>query len=191
MPVVSCSVAPMRPKEHEFGNNAKWPRNAPSPMPVGETSESGKMAKIFTPQVYVEISNLVAQGLSAAEIADRIGCTLNSLRVKCSQQGICLRRQSRLSSEDRPQGRLTVKLSGNTAVRLQEQAAKQGISGTRFAAALLEAVVRDNLYDAVIDQEIGSRGATKGAGSGLDHGRRAEALNSSARRPELKLVAKR
>jgi hypothetical protein len=149
------------------------------------------MAKIFTLQVFNEISKLVAQGLSAAEIADRIGCTLNSLRVKCSQQGICLRRQSKLASEGRPQGRLTVKLSGDTAVRLQQQAEKQGISGPRFAAALLEAIVRDNLYDAVIDQDVVCRWATNEIGNGFDPSPRTEVPDPSiaARRPEL--VAKR
>jgi hypothetical protein len=111
------------------------------------------MAKIFTPQVYLEISNLVAQGCSAAEIADKIGCKLTSLRVKCSQQEISLRRESKFSSESRPLGRLTVKLSRHAAVRLQQQAGKQKVSGTKLVEALLEAIVRDNLYDAVIDQD--------------------------------------
>jgi hypothetical protein len=124
------------------------------------------MARIFTPQVFSEIRNLVAQGWSAAEIAERIGCTLNSLRVKCSQQGICLRRQSKLASTEGPNGQLTIKLSGNTAVLLQQQAGKQGISGTRFATVLLEAIVRDNLYDAVIDQEIRGDEKSRGARPG-------------------------
>jgi hypothetical protein len=111
------------------------------------------MAKIFTPQVYLEISNLVAQGCCAAEIADKIGCKLTSLRVKCSQQGISLRRESKLPSENRPLGRLTVKLSRHAAVRLQQQAEKQKVSGAKLVAALLEAIVRDNLYEAVIDQD--------------------------------------
>ena len=119
------------------------------------------MAKIFTPQVFARISSLVAQGVGAAEIADRIGCTLDSLRVKCSQQGISLRRRSRLALVGTPQGRLTIKLCDDTAVLLQQQATKQGISGPRFAAALLEAIVRDNLYDAVIDQDVVGRRATK------------------------------
>jgi hypothetical protein len=115
------------------------------------------MAKIFTPQVYLEISYLVAQGSSAADIADKIGCKLTSLRVKCSQQGISLRRESKFPPESRPLGRLTVKISRHAAVRLQQQAGKQKLSGTKLAAALLEAIVRDNLYDAVIDQDSVNR----------------------------------
>jgi predicted HicB family RNase H-like nuclease len=115
------------------------------------------MSKIFTPQVFVKILNLVDQGFSAAEIAEKVGCTLNSLRVKCSQQGICLRRRAKFGPGITRPERLTVRISGNVAVRLEQQAGKQGISGTKFAANLLEAIVRDNLYDAVIDQDVVGR----------------------------------
>jgi hypothetical protein len=101
--------------------------------------------KVFTPEVFTEISNLVARGFSAAEIADTIGCTLNSLRVTCSHHGISLRSQ----------GRLAVKLSGDIAALFQREAEKHGISPATFAASLLETIVRDNLYNAVIDQDIG------------------------------------
>jgi hypothetical protein len=47
---------------------------------------------------------------------------------------------------------LAFKLSGDTAALLQWEAEKHGISTAKFAASLLETIVRDNLYDAVIDQ---------------------------------------
>jgi hypothetical protein len=77
-----------------------------------------KMPKIFTPQVFSEISNLVAQGFSGAEIADKVGCKLASLRVKCSQEGILLR-QSRPGSESKSRERLSVRLFGDIALRLE------------------------------------------------------------------------
>jgi hypothetical protein len=117
------------------------------------------MAKIFTPQIFEQISNLVAQGVGAAEIAQKIGCTLNSLRVKCSQQGICLRRRSKVPSEGKPQERLPIKLPGDIAVLLHQQAWERGVSAPRFAAALLETILRDNLCDAVIDQDAVGRWA--------------------------------
>jgi hypothetical protein len=40
------------------------------------------------------IPSLIASGLSAAEIADQLGCTEGSLRVRCSQLKISLRRAS-------------------------------------------------------------------------------------------------
>jgi hypothetical protein len=46
-------------------------------------------------------------------------------------------------------------MSGDTAAHLQREAGKRGISSATFAASLLETIVRDNLYDAVIDQDIG------------------------------------
>jgi len=115
---------------------------------------AGAIRKIFTPEVITEISNLVARGFSAAEIADTIGCTLSSLRVTCSRHGISLRR-SKSAAERRLQGRLAVELFGDTAALLQREAEKRGISSAKFAASLLETIVRDNLYDAVIDQDIG------------------------------------
>jgi transposase-like protein len=48
-----------------------------------------------------EIPVLLEQGMSVAEIASKIGCTVGTLRVKCSQLGISLRRSrgSRLTAE--------------------------------------------------------------------------------------------
>jgi hypothetical protein len=48
---------------------------------------------ILTAAVLARVSTLVNQGLTAAEIAKEMGCTLGTLRVKCSQVGISLRRR--------------------------------------------------------------------------------------------------
>jgi hypothetical protein len=50
---------------------------------------------------------------------------------------------------------LAVELFGDTAALFQREAGNRGISSAKFAASLLETIVRDNLYDAVIDQDIG------------------------------------
>ncbi len=125
------------------------------------------MHKIFTPEVFDQIAKLAAQGFSAAEIAAKVGCTLNSLRVKCSHHGICLRRRSKSCPEGRSPGRLTIKLSGDTATLLQQEADKQGVSSTKFAASLLEAIVRDKLYEAVIDQDAVGPWVTRSVGAAL------------------------
>jgi hypothetical protein len=121
------------------------------------TSQSvPRRPRIFSPLVFSQVSTLVAQGLCAAEIAEKIGCSLGTLRVKCSQHGISLRRccdASGIKSERNPHARIVVQLSPNAAVRLQQKARNQGTTGPRLAAAVLEAVVHDNLYDAVIDRE--------------------------------------
>jgi hypothetical protein len=46
----------------------------------------------LTPSVISMIRPWLDQGLSVAEIAQKIGCTVGSLRVKCSQLKISLRR---------------------------------------------------------------------------------------------------
>jgi hypothetical protein len=115
---------------------------------------------IFTPEIFAEISNLVAQGFDTAEIAAKIGCTMGSLRVRCSQKGVRLRLpKSKPVAKSKPRERLTLRLSENIALRLEQQAHKRGKTRKEFAIALLEAIVRDNLYDAVLDQDVVGRWA--------------------------------
>src|SRR5262250_155273 len=47
---------------------------------------------ILTQAALAHVTSLVDQGRSAAEIAREIGCTLGTLRVRCCQFGISLRR---------------------------------------------------------------------------------------------------
>ena len=47
---------------------------------------------ILTQAALARVASLVDDGRSAAEIASEIGCTLGTLRVRCSQHGISLRR---------------------------------------------------------------------------------------------------
>ena len=49
---------------------------------------------ILTKAALDRVTSLVDQGRSAAEIADELGCTLGTLRVRCSQHGISLRRRA-------------------------------------------------------------------------------------------------
>jgi hypothetical protein len=49
---------------------------------------------ILTKAALAHVTSLVDQGLSAVEIATEIGCTLGTLRVRCSQLGISLRRRA-------------------------------------------------------------------------------------------------
>jgi hypothetical protein len=115
-----------------------------------------KRPRIFSPGVMLEISRLVAQGLAASEIAEKIGCSIGTLRVKCSQHGISLRRccdDSEIRPTRIPQARIVIQLGRSAATGLQQKAQIQGTTGPRLAAALIEAIVQDNLYDAVIDRD--------------------------------------
>lgn len=97
----------------------------------------------------------MAQGTAATEIAKAIGCTLGTLRVKCSQTGISLRRQNSAAPRKASVSkRLSFALSNDVAIRLKQRAENKKMTTEDFAVALLEAIVRDNLYDAVIDGGI-------------------------------------
>jgi hypothetical protein len=117
---------------------------------------------LFSPAILSQIRILFAQGMGPAEIAKKIGCTLGTLRVKCSQGGISLRRwpPSAVARKENIPKRLVFSLSGKVAARFQQHADERGITITDFAAALLEAIVRDNLYDAVIDSNIQAENCT-------------------------------
>ena len=116
-------------------------------------SDKASKRMIFSPLVFSQINELIAQGLRATEIAKLIGCKVGSLRVKCSQQGISLRRNADGQSDLRR--RLIIRLSEDVALDLQRQAKKKGMSQAELALALLDAIARDDLYDAVIDGDTG------------------------------------
>jgi hypothetical protein len=123
-------------------------------------SESvARRGRIFSPQVLSQIAKLVEQGFSAADIAEKVGCKLGTLRVKCSQHGISLRRWQANSAARSSHARIMILLSRGAASLLRRTAQNQGTTGPQLAAALLEAVVQDNLYDAVIDQKKVARAA--------------------------------
>jgi hypothetical protein len=64
-------------------------RSAPSrDIPVSR-------AKKISPAVLDQVPHLIGLGLSTRQIADAIGCTVGTLRVKCSQMGISLRSNCR------------------------------------------------------------------------------------------------
>jgi len=111
-------------------------------------ADSRSQRFIFSPAVFSQVERLIAQGLSAAQIAERIGCKLGSLRVKCSQHGISLRHSKRPFPK-----RLMISLPERVTLGLQRHADKEGMSKADLAIHLLEAIVRDNLYDAVIDRD--------------------------------------
>jgi hypothetical protein len=98
---------------------------------------------ILTHAALARVVTLVDHGRSAAQIADEIGCTLGTLRVRCSQLGISLRR--RRGTE------LKVLLPQVTTEQLQQRGALRGISSSTLAAELLMTIACDGLYDAVLD----------------------------------------
>ena len=120
----------------------------------------------FTPTTIVQIPRWLDEGLSADQIAARIGCTVGTLKVKCSKLGISLRcrkpnydrrnenangtRGARKPSSE-PRERLNLSVRRGTLDRLRTYASSKGVSAQKLAASLLEKIAEDDLYKAVLD----------------------------------------
>lgn len=85
------------------------------------------------------------EGLSDLEIANRMGWTVGTLRVRCSQLKISLRRKNN--------NRRQIVLPQAIFDRLQQRAAMVGVSASALAAELLKVIARDGLYNAVLDND--------------------------------------
>jgi hypothetical protein len=121
----------------------------------------------FTPEVIGQIPPFIDRGLGAPKIAEAIGCTVGTLRVKCSKLGISLRQKTRsrshpsnsLNADDRivasrDQVSLSLLLPQTTIDLLRQRAAAKGMSESTLASLLLKIIVCDDLYEAVIDEEL-------------------------------------
>src|SRR3974377_535146 len=94
------------------------------------------------------IRGLVNKGLSAQNIADRVGWRVGTRRGMCSQRKISLRRSGKSKSH--------VCLAVPNAIfgQLQHHATLMGISESELATNLLKTIVQDDLCDAVLDREV-------------------------------------
>jgi len=135
---------------------------------------------ILTSVRLAQIERDVERGLSPADIAERIGCKLSTLRVRCSQLGIRLRRREnkervKLPGMANPQPpvtsladyaspkpdvraspdmrvQFTVLLPQITVDQLRQRAALEGVSAANLAATLLVAVGRGDRYGMALDK---------------------------------------
>lgn len=105
------------------------------------------------------IPSLVKQGLSDVEIAARMGWTVGTLRVKCSQLKISLSRRAKRTVLSQA---ITIVLPETIFDRLCQHAVSMGLSTPKLGANLLEEIVRDNLYHAVLDRDELVTSAIKG-----------------------------
>lgn len=89
-------------------------------------------------------------GMRADDIAEKLGCNLGTLKVRCSQAKISLRppesRRGRPRTDER-----TIRVSEAALALLQRRAAASGKTEAALARELLETIARDDLYDAVLD----------------------------------------
>ena len=117
-----------------------------------------------------DIPVLVHQGLDAEAIATRLGCSVSTLKVRCSQAKISLRVPKKIDvvplvpePPKLPKAVLqkqsyafalptTLNLSRVAMSRLHQRARAFGISEAELASDLLEVIAQDDLYDAVLDR---------------------------------------
>jgi hypothetical protein len=92
---------------------------------------------------------LVDEGLSAQEIADRMGWTVGTLRVRCSQLKMSLRQSAIWKSKSHMYLALPKAIFG----QLQHHATLMGISESELAANLLKTIAQDDLCKAVLDRD--------------------------------------
>ena len=96
------------------------------------------------------IRELIGQGLSNIEIANRMGWTVGTLYVRCSQLKISLRRSSKKVRLKRwPK----IPLPDDLFEQLRQRAKIMHVSAAELAVALLKEIARDGLYDAVLDRD--------------------------------------
>ena len=102
----------------------------------------------ITDETYVGIPALLEQGMTKAEIAAMFGVKLSTLAVLCSRRGISLRKGG-----PRPR-KLVLSLSEDVLKSLRDAARRLGKGSTeRLVSELLEKIVSDDLYKAVLDEE--------------------------------------
>jgi len=127
----------------------------------------GGRPSILTKEVMASIPVLVQQGLNAEAIAARLGCTVGTLKVRCSQAQISLRtpRVVKLvplvapAPSKPPQSKrcfafaipTTLQLSRVAMSRLHQRAAESGMTEAELVTTLIEVIAQDDLYDAVLD----------------------------------------
>jgi hypothetical protein len=126
---------------------------------------------ILTKEVMAGIPVLVQQGLNAEAIAARLGCTVGTLKVRCSQAQISLRVPKEVkvvplvplvpaSTPPKPPKQersyafaipTTLQLSRVAMSRLRQRAEATGITEAELITTLMEVIAQDDLYDAVLD----------------------------------------
>jgi hypothetical protein len=110
--------------------------------------------KVLTQEKYDSVPVLLEQGLDRTQIATLFGVTPASLQVQCSRRGISLRPGGRRTPR-RTLSLADAKLDLNNAIMiaLREKARSMGVNEVRLVSDLLETIVTDDLYSAVLDLE--------------------------------------
>jgi hypothetical protein len=116
-------------------------------LPCGESRR-----RVFTQTAINAIRVLAAQGKSAAEIALAVGSTPASVRVRCSQLKIPLRHR-RQQVRHIEGHNLVIHLQDADYAALRRKAADMQKSADELSSELLKAVIRSDIYEAVLDED--------------------------------------
>jgi hypothetical protein len=106
--------------------------------------------RIFTPSAISTVRRLAAQGKSASQIAEVIGSTSASVRVKCCHLKIKLRRRTARQISGQT---LVVYLHDADYAALKRKATEMQKSTAELSSELLKAVIRSDIYGAVLDDD--------------------------------------
>jgi hypothetical protein len=139
-----------------FDDNSIEPGHLPRPLinmiPESALVSGGSRPRVFTQTAINTIRVLAAQGKSAAEIATAIGSTPASVRVKCCQLKIPLRRPWQQAPRIGGYS-LMIYLQDADYAALKRKAAEMQKSTVELSSELLKAVIRSDIYEAVLDDD--------------------------------------
>ena len=107
---------------------------------------------ILTDEKFAMIPQLMAEGLSKLQIAERFGCTVNTLQVKCSHRGISLRPLALKRNRPLKYQKL-IQLDPDVIRMYDDTAEAKGLTTKELVNNLLTVIAKDGLIDAVLDEE--------------------------------------
>jgi hypothetical protein len=122
----------------------------PASRPFNDGAQR-RRRRIFTPSAIDTIRRLAAQGKSASEIAEVIGSTSASVRVKCCQLQIKLRRRHPRQIISGQSVVVYLHDADYTALKRKGEGMQKSVS--ELSAELLKAIIRSNIYEAVLDDD--------------------------------------
>jgi hypothetical protein len=115
--------------------------------------------RVFTPENLIVVREMAARGCSARKIAEVIGSTPSSVRVKCSQQKIKLKRgrgpgrpsNGHFGGPEDSRVRVVAYLPEQIYALLVQRALELRKPPSLLASMLLSAIATSELYRAVLD----------------------------------------
>lgn len=107
------------------------------------------MKAFMTQEMYDSIPQLLAEGLDRQQIAERFGTTTASLQVQCCRRGISLRRADRPKLQKLRLDAMPIVLRDKRVLQMKAQAL--GMDEAKLASKLLNMIIRDDLFVAILD----------------------------------------